>query len=309
MKSNFKSILFLLCAAMIWGFAFVAQDAASEHLGNFSINGFRSIIAFISIMIILLIKKITKKVKIFPESKQDRKVLWFVSALCGICFAVAYNLQQKGLAMYPDGVASSGRAGFLTGLYVVFVPIIGFIFFKKKIGLNNILSVILAFIGLYLLCFGDGFEKIYLGDFVLLPCSIFFALQIIIVGKYSDRIEPLIFCALQLLICGIISLVFAIPIEKPEIGNIVKAIFPLIFLGVFSCGVADLLQVYGQSLSNNPTVDSIIMSLESVFAVIGGLIFLGQIPDVKEIIGCVIMFSAIILSQIEIKLKKTLPSE
>ena len=306
MKRSIKSVILLLIAAAIWGFAFVAQDVASGILPPFTITGVRSIIGFIFLMIVATINSKVKKEKLFYETKEERKALIIVSIVCGTCFAFAYNFQQFGIALYPDDVAVSGRAGFLTGLYVLFVPVIGFIFFKKKIKLNVIISLVLAIIGLYLLCFSNGINNVYLGDLVILICGIFFALQIIYVDKYNGKVDVLKFAAYELLVCGVLSLIFAFIFEKIIIADILRSIVPLLYLGIFSCAVADTCQIIGQKLSSNPTVDAIVMSFESVFASIGGLLLLDQIPLINEIIGCVIMFVAIILSQITFNCKKEL---
>lgn len=306
MKINFKSIILLLIAAAIWGVAFVAQDVASETLSPFTITGVRSLIGFAGLMLLAIIKAKHKKEKIFETDKTKRKTLIFVSVICGVCFAFAYNFQQFGIGLYPEGVPTSGRAGFLTGLYVLFVPLIGFIFFKKKVKFNVLISLVLAIIGLYLLCFSNGIENVYLGDLIILICGVFFALQIIFVDKYNDKIDVLKFGAYELLVCGLLSMVMAFIFEKVVFKDILKAILPLLYLGIFSCAVADTCQILGQKLSSNPTIDAIVMSFESVFALLGGLVIQGNIPLINEIFGCVIMFVAIVMSQIPISIKKTL---
>lgn len=306
MKNKYKSIILLLLAACIWGFAFVAQDLASEHLDPFTITGVRSLIGFLCLWIMSIIKLKINKKPVFENDKTKRRKLIYVSVICGVCFAFAYNFQQFGIDLYPSNVASAGRAGFLTGLYVLFVPIIGFIFFRKKIKFNVLLSLILAVVGLYLLCFSKGISNVYLGDLIILICGIFFALQIIFVDKFINEVDALKLGAYELLICGLISMVFAFIFEKVILKDIIKAILPLLYLGVFSCAAADAFQIVGQKLSSNPTVDAIVMSFESVFAILGGLIIQGQIPLINEIIGCFIMFVAIVLSQIQFSIKKSL---
>lgn len=310
-KNNIIANILFLIAAMIWGFAFVAQDVAGEKLGPFTINGVRSLIAAGIIYLIVLFRKIKNKQK--PEEEKQKKLskktLIISGTLCGVSFALAYNFQQLGINAYPEGVSAAGRAGFLTGLYVIFVPIIGFIFLKKKVSINVIISVILAGVGLYFLCFGDGIKGIYIGDFIVLICAVFFAIQIVIVDKYNGQVEVFHFIALQLLICGLICMALGLIIEKPTMANIISVIIPLLYLSIFSNAAANTCQIVGQKISGNPTVASIIMSLESVFAVLGGLIILGDVPEIKEIIGCVIMFMAIVLSQVNITKKSKTLSE
>ena len=305
-RKSYLSIILLLFAAAIWGFAFVAQDMAAGRLGSFTITGVRSLIGFFALFIISIIKSKIKKQPVFEKDSTKKKKLLFACIICGVCFAFAYNFQQFGIALYPDNVTSSGRAGFLTGLYVLFVPIMGIIFLKKKIKLNVIISLVLALVGLYLLCFSNGISNIYLGDLIILVCGIFFALQIIFVDKYIEEVDALKLGAYELLICGTLSMIMAFIFEKVVLKDIISAILPLLYLGLFSCAAAGMLQIFGQKLSSNPTIDAIVMSFESVFAIIGGVIILHQTPLLNEIIGCVIMFIAIILSQIPISIKKTL---
>ena len=308
-KINYKSIFLLLFAAGIWGFAFVAQDIASEKLTSFTITGTRSLIGFLFLFIISMISSKKKKQPIFEKDKAKRKTLIYGSVICGVCFAFAYNVQQFGIALYPQGVPTSGRAGFLTGLYVLFVPLIGVIFLKKKIKLNVIISLVLAVVGLYMLCFSNGISSVYLGDLIVLICGVFFALQIIFVDKYIGDVDALKLGAYELLVCGSISMVISFIFEKVVFKEILEAILPLLYLGLFSCAIADMFQIIGQKLSSNPTVDAIIMSFESVFALVGGFIILKQTPSNNEIIGCVVMFCAIVISQIPITINKNVLSK
>ena len=301
MKFNFKSNICFIIAALIWGLAFVAQDLASVKLGHFSINGIRCLIAFIFLIPLIIIRSKKQNVKIFEETNQQRKTLLKAGIICGICLVFAMNLQQLGISLYGEEAASSSRTGFITGLYVILVPVISVMFMKKKLNINIIISVLLALVGLYLLCFGSGFEKINVADFVNLICALCFAIQILFVDKYITKVDEIKLSALQLLTCGTISFVLALIFEKPNINNVIDVILPILFLGIFSSGIAYTLQIVGQKYSNNPTIDSIIMSLESVFAVLGGAIILNEVLEMKEIIGCLVIFIAIILSQIPIK--------
>lgn len=303
MKINLKSNICFIFAALIWGLAFVAQDLASIKLEHFTINGLRCIIAFAFLIPFIIIKSKKEKIKIFEETKEQRKLTIIAGIICGICLVFAMNLQQLGISLYGEEAASSSRTGFITGLYVILVPVISVIFLKKKLNINIIISVILALIGLYLLCFGEGFEKVNIADFVNLICALCFAIQILFVDKFVKKVDGIKLSAIQLLTCGIISLVLSFIFENPNINNIIEVILPILFLGVFSSGIAYTLQIVGQKYSNNPTVDSILMSLESVFAVIGGALILEEVLEIKEIFGCLIMFVAIILSQIPVKQK------
>lgn len=302
-KFNYKSNILLLLAAVIWGVAFVAQDIASKMLESFAINGCRCIIAFLFLLIIIIIKSKKQKTKLLGETKKDVKTLLIAGISCGICLFFAMNFQQFGIASYPENVPISGRAGFITGLYVVIVAIIS-VFTNKKLNVNIIISVVLSMIGLYLLCFSKGIKHLYIGDLIIFICAIAFALQIICVDKYISLLDGIKLSAMQLLVCGILSFVLMFIFEKPTIKQIYDAKFPLLYLGIFSSGIAYTFQILGQKYSNNPTVDSIIMSLETVFALIGGVIILKDKIEIQELIGCIIMFSAIILSQIPFKKNK-----
>ncbi len=304
MKFNYKSNICFILAAMIWGLAFVAQDVASLKLEHFTINSLRCLIAFIFLVPFIIVKCKKEKTKVFEETKEQRKTLLIAGVLCGLCLVFAMNLQQLGISLYGEDEASSSRTGFITGLYVIMVPIISVLFLKKKFSINIIISLLLALIGLYLLCFKGGFSNINIADIINLVCALCFAIQILFVDKFVKIVDGIKLSAMQLLTCGLISLVLSFIFEKPNINNILEVILPILFLGVFSSGIAYTLQIVGQKLSNNPTVDSILMSLETVFAVIGGSLILKEVLEINEIIGCVLIFVAIILAQIPIKIKK-----
>ncbi len=308
MKFNYKTNIYILTAALIWGVAFVFQEMASKHLGNFAINGFRGIIAFLILFLIVVINSKKQNKKILGENKEEVKTLLKAGFLCGIFLCTAVNLQQLGLSLYPDDIASAGRTSFLTGLYGVFVAIIS-LMLNKKLRINVIISVVFVMIGLYLLCFDQGIDKIYISDLINLICSLFFALQIIVVDKYIDRVDGIKLSAIQLLISGSLSFILMFIFEDPTIQNISNSVIPLLYLGILSSGVAHTFQIIGQKHSNNPTVDSIIMSLEVVFATIAGVVILKETLELKEIIACVIMFASIVLSQLPAKKKKSINVE
>lgn len=304
MKSakNLKGSIILLIAAMIWGFAFVAQDVAAEIIEPFTLNGVRFIIGSVALLPVILVMSKKTGRPLLEKTKEDRKVLIKAGVLCGVFLCIAANIQQFGIAIYPPEAASSGRSGFITALYVVLVPIFG-IFLKKKIGLNVWVSVALATVGMYLLCFAEGISGIYLGDIIVLCCAFGFTLQIMCIDKYGSLVDGVKLSCIEFFISGVLSLVLMFIFETPEIAGILSAWKQLIFLGVFSSGVAYTFQIIGQQNMENPTVASIIMSLESVFAAIGGVLLLNESMTVREIFGCVIMFSAIILSQLPAKPK------
>ena len=304
MKSakSLKGSLILLIAAAIWGFAFVAQDVAAEIIEPFTLNGVRFLIGSAALMPVIFVMSKKTGRPVLEKTKEDRKVLIKAGVLCGVFLCIAANIQQFGIAIYPPEAASSGRSGFITALYVVLVPITG-VFLKKKIGLNVWISVALATVGMYLLCFANGISGIYLGDIIVFCCAIGFTFQIMCIDKYGSMVDGVKLSCIEFFISGVLSLVLMFIFEDSEISAILSAWKQLIFLGVFSSGVAYTFQIIGQQILENPTIASIIMSLESVFAAIGGVLLLSQTMAPREVVGCVIMFGAIVLSQLPAKSK------
>lgn len=297
---NFKGSIVLLIAAMIWGFAFVAQDVAAEIIEPFTLNGVRFLIGSASLLPVILVMSKKTGRPILEKTAADRKVLIKAGLLCGVFLCIAANIQQFGIAIYPPEAASSGRSGFITALYVVMVPIFG-IFLKKKIGLNVWVSVALATVGMYLLCFAEGISGIYLGDIIVLCCAFGFTLQIMCIDKYGSLVDGVKLSCIEFFVSGVLSLILMAIFENPELENLLATWKQLIFLGVFSSGIAYTFQIIGQQNMENPTIASIIMSLESVFAAVGGVLLLNESMTTREIIGCIIMFAAIILSQLPSK--------
>lgn len=298
MKNNrIIGILILLFTSIIWGLAFVAQDQVADSIEPFTLNCIRCLIGALVLLPVLLIKNKIQNRPVLEKDKSKRKKLIIASVLCGVSLCIGMNFQQFGIALYPNDAAVSGRSGFITALYVVLVPILSLLL-KKKLGINTIISVILATIGLYLLCFSKGLDHVYLGDIIVLISALGFALQILFVDKYVGEIEGVKLSLLQFVVCGVLSGILMFIFEKPSINKIIEVILPILYLGVISSGIGYTLQIIGQKFSNNPTLDSIIMSLESVFAVLGGAIILNEHLSNNELIGCIIMFLAIIISQL-----------
>ena len=293
-----KGVAMLLLASVLWGFAFVFQNKTIGYLDAFTVNALRCIIAAIFLLPVLFVKSKIKKEKVIKEDKNELKTLLIAGVLCGLFLCIAANIQQFGMTLYPADAAVSGRSGFITALYVVFVPIISLIF-KQRLRITVIISVVLATLGMFLLCFSQGFDKVYIADFIVLLSGLGFALQIIVVDKYSDRVDGVKLAIIEFLICGVLSLILMFIFENPSMDNIIKVIGPLLYLGIVSCGVGYTLQIIGQQYSKNPTVDSIIMSFESVFAAVGGALILSQHLSFFEIIGCLVMLVAIIIAQLK----------
>ena len=298
---NLKGSLLLILAAFIWGISFVMQDLAALYLSPFTINGVRSIIGFLALSILVLFMSKKTGRPIIEKTKKQRKDLIVSGTLCGICLCIATNFQQFGIESYPSDAAASGRSGFITALYVVIVPII-YVLFKKRITLNVWIAVIFATIGMFLLCFG-GSGGLYIGDLIVFFCTIAFSFQLICIDAYIDRVDGVKLSAVQFLVCGILSLILMLIFEKPSAQGLISALPYILYLGIFSCGVAYTLQILGQQLCKNPTVAAIIMSMESVFAALAGVVLIGESFSFRETLGCIIMFAAIILSQLPTKNK------
>ena len=298
MKQNkIKGFIILLITSIVWGFAFVAQDIAAKHIQPFTVNALRCIIGALVLLPVIIFSSIKNKRPIFEKDKRKRNDLIAASILCGVFLCIGVNLQQFGISMYPIDAATSGRSGFITALYVVFVPITG-VFLKKKLGLNSLISVLLATIGMYLLCLSNGLKHVYLGDLVVLGSAFGFTLQILCIDRFSHLVDGIKLSALQFFVCGVLSTILMFIFETPTIENIKESLLPILYLGIVSSGIGYTLQIVGQQYSQRPTLDSIIMSLESVFAVIGGALILHEHLLTNEIIGCVVMFIAIIFAQL-----------
>lgn len=305
MSRNLKGNLWLILAALLWGVSFVMQDKAGEVLSPFAINGIRSIIgSFFLIPVIIVFSKINKK-PFFEKTWEAKKDLLLSGVLCGVFLCIATNFQQFGIILYPKEAAASGRSGFITALYVVLVPVFG-IFMKKKVNFTVWLGVLLAVVGMCLLCLSNGIGNVYLGDLIVLCCALAFTMQIICIDKFADRVDGIKLSSLQFLVCGVMSLILMFIFEEPTLLQVKESLPYILYLGIVSCGIAYTLQIVGQQYSKNPTVASILMSLESVFAAISGALIIGERFTLRESIGCIIMFAAIVFAQLPDRGKKNI---
>lgn len=293
-KKSLLGSLSLLLTALIWGTAFGAQSKGMDFVAPFTFNGFRSFIAILALGICLLIVWFRNHRNPNFRLVNNKKAI-FGSLLCGLCLFFGTSIQQVGISM-----TSVGKAGFLSALYIILVPILG-LFLKKKLSPKIWLCVVISLIGLYLLCIKENFT-IELGDFLILLSTLGFAVQILIIDHISNDINPILLSIIQFGVVGILSLFPITIIEKPTIGATIQAMPYLLFAGILSSGIAYTLQTVGQKYTN-PTVASLILSLESVFAAFTGLIFLNEQMALQEFIGCLFIFTAIILSQINFKNK------
>ena len=296
MKYNqMRQVVFPILAAFIWGTAFVAQDLCADSIGAFAFNATRYFIAVLALLVVILISDKLKKNKptlTAQEKKAANKQLWLGGLCCGAALAIASNFQQAGLVAGTD----AGKAGFITALYVVLVPVFG-LFFKHKVSLPTWIAVVLSVVALYLLCIKGDFS-LAPGDLLVLVCAVCFAVHILVIDHFTAYCDGVKLSCLQFLFAGIISTICMFIFEDVDFAAILSCALPLLYVGIFSCGVGYTLQILAQK-DSNPTVVTILLSLESVFAVIAGAIILKQQMTVREYIGCAIMFAAVILAQIQ----------
>ncbi len=282
-----KNAIMLLLTSLIWGTAFVAQSMGMDYLEPFTFNGARSLIGGIALLpCIWLLERINGKTQV----SGNRKDLICGGIACGLLLFAASSLQQMGIQY-----TTAGKAGFITAFYIVFVPVLG-IFLKKTVGWKVWISVLMALVGLYFLCIKEGFS-IGKGDMFIFLCALVFSVHILVIDHYSPKVDGVKMSCIQFFVCGIASIPFMFLTEIPQIGNMLNAWLPLLYAGVMSCGVAYTLQIVGQK-NVNPAIASLLLSMESCFSVLSGWIILGETLSVREGIGCVLMFVAIILAQL-----------
>lgn len=291
--TQLKNSGLLLLAAIIWGVAFVAQSVGMEYVGPFTFNAARSLIGGVFLIpCIIFLGKLNgeKKVKLLPEDKKERKTLLIGGLMCGLFLCAASNMQQMGI-LYT----TVGKAGFITACYIVLVPIFG-MFLGKKTGIGVWISVVLAVIGLYLLCMTDSlsFGK---GDLFVLGCAVLFAGHILVIDHFTVLVDGVRMSCIQFLVSGIISSVLMFLFETPTWGAIWSAMIPILYAGILSSGVAYTLQIVGQK-DMNPTVASLILSLESCISVLAGWFLLQQKLSARELLGCAVMFGSILIAQL-----------
>ena len=296
LHNNVKGSAILSLAALIWGLAFVAQSQAADSVPPFIFNSLRSFIGALFLLLLLFFKRCKTGTPIFPKERPKQKQMLFGGILCGALLAVSVNFQQFGLALYPPEAASEARAGFLTALYVVLVPLIS-VFFKQKIHLPVWIAVAVATVGIYLLSFSGGIDSIYVGDVLVFLCAISFSFHVLAVDKYGEPIGGMLLSMLQFATCGILSGILSLCFEEIVWTNILAATPQILYLGIMSSGIAYTLQIYGQKYAE-PAVASLSMSLEGVFAALGGWLIFGNTLSAGEFWGCALVFAAILLAQL-----------
>ena len=304
-----RDTIFLFLTAMIWGAAFVAQSVSMDYIGPFTFICLRSVIGGLFLIpVIIVLDGIRKKSQnesadvvnseniLHIETEEKQRLSWKNKQLieggivCGIFLFFANCFQQTGIQY-----TTVGKAGFITTFYIIIVPLIG-LFFKKYCGILTWIGVVVALAGLYFLCITQKLT-IQRGDALILCCSVLYAGQILAIDHYNPFVDGVKMSCIQFLTGGILGAVFMLLFENPSIAMILSAAGPILYTGIMSTGVGYTLQILGQK-GLNPTVAALIMSLESVFSALSGYLFLHQVLTTRELIGCVLMFIAIVLAQL-----------
>lgn len=287
MNGQVRGSLVLLLTAAVWGSSFVAQRAGMEYVGPFTFNGLR---CFLGVAVLLPVLWILKAARVRRgEPPSDKRALWKGGAACGAVLFCASSLQQLGIV-----TTGAGKAGFLTALYILLVPVFG-LFLGKRVRAVLWLCVGLGVAGLYLLCATDGWGSIGRGDWLLMGCAACYAVHILIVDRYAPRTNNVALSAVQFLVCGLISLPVLFVLEEPTWASLWACRVPFLYSGVMACGVGYTLQIVGQR-GTDPTVASLVMCFEAVFAVMFGWLVLGETATARELAGCGVLFSATVLA-------------
>ena len=291
-QNSLKGIIFLVTAAVVWGFAFVAQRMGADSMPAFYFNFSRYLLGTLSLIPLILI---------FERRATDRGMIKssvLVGLVAGIVLALASYLQQIGIEMTD----SAGKSGFITGLYMVLVPIFG-IFLKKKTTVQTWIGAVLGIGGLFLICMNGTRLTFTRGDIVLVVSAVFFAMHILIIDHFGQKMYSLRFAMTQFAVCTAFNFVGMLIFEEPTLPQLEAAIIPVLYCGLMSVGVAYTCQVLGQKYSE-PTSASIILSTEAVFSAIGGALILREKMSLPAYFGCVLIFGGIMLSQVRIGRRK-----
>jgi drug/metabolite transporter (DMT)-like permease len=299
-KQSFRNSLLLLLTALIWGVAFVAQKDGMNYIEPFTYNGIRSLLGGVVLLLCLpVLDKLRSRNG--PFDKGSPRNVWIGGIACGVVLFVASNLQQFGIALQAADT-NVGKAGFITACYCAIVPILS-LFLKKKSPLLVWMGVLVAVVGFFFLCLMDGLVAGYglglgLSDFLLLLCAVCFSIHILVIDHYSPLADGVRLSCIQFLVCGLLCLPCMFLWETPQWSNIAACWLPITYAGVMSCGVAYTLQIVGQK-GVHPAVASLILSLESVFSVLAGYVLMpGSTLSAWELVGCVLVFAAVVMVQL-----------
>lgn len=304
MQKKLRANLLLLIGALIWGSTFVAQTTASDTVEPFTFLFSRSFIGFLFLIPVIALFNFQSNKKLTdgetPKTLMPSKTTAFAGVLCGVVLTIASYCQQKGITLMTDN--ASGKAGFITALYIVFTPIFG-VLLKRRIPKIIVVCVPIATLGFYLLCIKNGFT-IELGDIITLLGAFFFTFHILIIDYFMEKgANPIKTSCIQFLVVGVISLILAFIFETPDFSVIWNAKLEIMYAGFLSSGIAYTLQIIAQK-DADPTSATLIMSLESVFAALSGWLVLGESLSNKELLGCLFVFIAVILAQVQLPFPK-----
>jgi drug/metabolite transporter (DMT)-like permease len=295
-KKRIRGNLMLILTALIWGTGFVSQSLGMEYIGPFTFNCVRNIIASLFLIpCIWFLGKISGEKK-QPMNEAEKKYLLKGGLYCGLALFVASSFQQIGIKY-----TTVGKAGFITALYVIIVPVLG-IFMHKKVSAKIWVSMVIAVTGLYLLCINESIS-INKGDLFVLACAFAYSIHILVIDRFSPHTDGVKMSCIQFFVCGTASIIPSLIFETPVIADILRSMAPILYAAILSSGVAYTLQVVAQK-DTDPVIASLILSLESVFSALSGWLVLNQKLSAKEIFGCALMFGAIILAQLPEKEKK-----
>lgn len=291
-KYILRQSMFLFTAAAIWGVAFVAQSVGMDYVDPYTFIAARNVIALVVLLPFVAVMDQSRRKRDAQErQKKDYKLLLTGGICCGICLFAASALQQFGMKY-----TTVGKAGFITAMYLVLVPVFG-IFLKKRTGVKVWIAVIIALAGLYLLCITKGEFRLQKGDVYMLGCAAVFALHILVVDHFSPLVDGVKLSCVQFATNAVLGTVMMFLLEKPDISNLTAAWLPIVYAGALSSGVGYTFQIIGQK-GMNPTAASLILSLESVISVLAGWIILHQTLTMREMAGCALAFASIILVQL-----------
>lgn len=287
-KTNFRSTIILLLTAIIWGTAFAAQSAGTDFAEPFTFNSLRSIMG--GLVLLPYIYFTNRKKQNRETGHRDVKTLMRAGIFCGILLAAASAFQQIGIQY-----TTVGKGGFITALYIVLVPVLGLLA-KKRVEIQVWVGVLLSIVGLYFLCMTERFS-VSLGDFYIFLCAVCFSLHILVIDYFSPKVDGVKMACIQFFVCGFLSGIPMLLLEHPRLELLLAGWLPILYAGVMSSGVAYTLQIIGQR-DTDPTIASLILSLEAVVSVLAGFLLLGERLSKREVFGCVLMFAAIILAQL-----------
>lgn len=299
-KNSLIGSVFLALAAIIWGSSFVAQTTGAEFVGPFTFIAFRSLLGSVALLPVIFVmdtfKKQSKTEEYKKMTKADYKYLFIGGGVCGVVLCAASCLQQLGI----DGGTAPGMAAFITALYILLVPIFS-VFLGKKIRPVIWVCVGVSVAALYMLCVKEG-GRVQGSDLYVLACAVCYAVHILVIDKVSPKLDGVRLSAMQFFVAGVISFIIMLLTEQVSFEALKSAAWSIAYSGIMSSAVAFTLQILGQQ-KTEPTIATMIMSLESVFGVLTAMIVLSQVPTAREALGCVLMFAAIIVAQLPEKKK------